>query len=130
MLLLLKASTLPKSRIHALDYMPVQVTCSASPISAHAGLVLYVAYAILQCAVLQPEPYYSVYDSSNWAKARWFLLKRLGLSAGQSRYFTPGSGYAIFNSTTIANNPGGPNRWRLSQDSSGWFKCSWLHQHC
>lgn len=81
--------------------------------------MLYVAYAILQCAVLQPEPYYSVYDSDNWAKARWFLLKRLGLASGQSRYFTPGSDYSVFNSTTIADNPGRANRWRLSQDSSG-----------
>lgn len=80
---------------------------------------MYVAYAILQCAVLQPEPYYSIYDSDNWAKARWFLLKRLGLASGQSRYFSPGSDYAIFNSTTIAGNPGRPNRWLLGQDSSG-----------
>ena len=81
--------------------------------------MIYVAYAILQCAVLQPEPYYSVYDSDGWAKARWFLLKRLGLASGQSHYFTPGSDYALFNSTTIAGNPGGANRWRLGQDSSG-----------
>lgn len=80
---------------------------------------MYVAYAILQCAVLQPEPYYSIYDSDNWAKARWFLLKRLGLASGQSRYFSPGSDYAIFNSTTIAGNPGRANRWLLGQDSSG-----------
>jgi len=86
-----------------------------------AGLLVYVAFAVLQCVVLQPEPYYSVYDSDNWAKARWFLLKRLGLAPGQSRRFTPGADFSIFNSTAISNVPGGYNRWRLLQDTSG--KC-------
>jgi len=84
-----------------------------------AGLLVYVAFAVLQCVVLQPEPYYSVYDSDNWAKARWFLLKRLGLAPGQSRGFTPGADFSIFNSTAISNVPGGYNRWRLQQDTSG-----------
>lgn len=84
-----------------------------------AGLVLYVAYAILQCSILHPESTYSVYDSDNFAKARWFLLKRLKLAQGQSRTFSPGSDYSIFNSTMIANQPGGPNKWRLGQDPSG-----------
>ena len=86
-----------------------------------AGLLVYVAFAVLQCVFLQPEPYYSVYDSDNWAKARWFLLKRLGLAPGQSRTFTPGADFSIFNSTAISNVPGGYNRWRLPQDTSG--KC-------
>ena len=86
-----------------------------------AGLLVYVAFAVLQCVVLQPEPYYSVYDSDNWAKARWFLLKRLGLAPGQSRRFTPGADFSNFNSTAISNVPGGCNIWRLPQDTSG--KC-------
>ena len=86
-----------------------------------AGLLVYVAFAVLQCVVLQPEPYYSVYDSDNWAKACWFLLKRLGLAPGQSRRFTSGADFSIFNSTAISNVPGGYNRWRLPQDTSG--KC-------
>ncbi len=84
-----------------------------------AGLLVYVAFAVLQCVGLQPEPYYSIYDSDNWAKARWFLLKRLGLAPGQSRTFTPEADFSIFNSTAISNVPGGYNRWRLPQDTSG-----------
>lgn len=80
---------------------------------------MYVAYAVLQCTILQPEPYYSVYDSDNWARARWFLLERLGLAPGQPRGFTPAADFAIFNSTAISSIPGGANRWRLPQDTSG-----------
>ena len=84
-----------------------------------AGLLVYVVYAVVQCIVLQPEPYYSIYDSNNWARARYFLLKRLGLAPTQPSSFTPGADFAIFNSTAIWDVPGGPNRWRLPQDSSG-----------
>ena len=86
---------------------------------ACAGLLVYVVFAVVQCALLQPEPYYGVYDSDNWAKARWFLLKRLGLDPGQPDDFIPGAGFAVFNSTHISSVPGGPNRWRLPQDTSG-----------
>lgn len=87
--------------------------------SHHAGLLVYIVYAVVQCVVLQPEPYYGVYDSDNWARARWFLLKRLGLAPGQSADTTPGAGFAMFNSTHISDVPGGANRWRLPQDTSG-----------
>ncbi|KAL3162410.1 hypothetical protein ABBQ32_010081 [Trebouxia sp. C0010 RCD-2024] len=82
------------------------------------GLLVYIVYAVVQCVVLQPEPYYGVYDCDNWARARWFLLKRLGLAPDQSADFTP-DGFAMFNSTHIPNVPGGANRWRLPQDTSG-----------
>jgi len=93
-----------------------------------AGLLVYVAFAVLQCTVLQPEPYYGLYDSDNWARARWFLLKRLGLASGQSKGFTPGADFSIFNSTAISSVPGGPNTWRLPQDTSGqqqYCLCPW-----
>ncbi|KAL0029268.1 hypothetical protein WJX79_006326 [Trebouxia sp. C0005] len=101
------------------------LTCAAMILS----LLVYVAFAVLQCVVLQPEPYYSVYDSDNWAKARWFLLKRLGLAPGQSRGFMPGADFSIFNSTAISNVPGGYNRWRLPQDTSGMLGYVVLLEH-
>lgn len=96
----------------------------------YAGLVIYIVYAVVQCVVLQPEPYYPVYDSDNWARARWFLLKRLGLAPDQPRDFTPGAGFAMFNSTHISNVPGGANRWRLPQDTSGEACLGVLHDAC
>lgn len=102
--------------------------CTSSPhvpCAPCAGLVVYVVYAVVQCVVLQPEPYYGVYDSDNWAKARWFLLKRLGLAPDQPQDFTPGAGFAIFNSTHISNVPGGAHRWRLPQDTSGATLLRW-----
>ena len=96
----------------------------------HAGLLVYILYAVVQCMVLQPEPYYRVYDTDNWARARWFLLKRLRLAPDQSTEFTPGAGLAVFNSTHISNVPGGANRWRLPQDSSGEAAVHHTHLQC
>ncbi|KAL0047060.1 hypothetical protein WJX82_005420 [Trebouxia sp. C0006] len=101
------------------------LTCAAMI----SSLLVYVAFAVLQCVGLQPEPYYSIYDSDNWAKARWFLLKRLGLAPGQSRTFTPEADFSIFNSTAISNVPGGYNRWRLPQDTSGMLGYVVLLEH-
>ena len=42
-----------------------------------AGLALYVTFAVRQCIDLQPQPYYEVYDSDEYAQARFFLLDRL-----------------------------------------------------
>ena len=109
-----------------LDLLEPSSLCCTSAVVApsvckllDAGLLVYVVYTIIQCVVLQPEQYYSVYDSNNWARARWFLLKRLGLAQGQSSSFSLGADFAIFNSTHISNVPGGSNRWRLPQDTSG-----------
>ena len=43
----------------------------------HAGLALYLAFAVRQCIHLQPQPYYEVYDSDEYARARFFLLDRM-----------------------------------------------------
>ncbi|KAL0039208.1 hypothetical protein WJX77_011442 [Trebouxia sp. C0004] len=101
------------------------LTCAAMV----SSLLVYITFAVLQCVVLQPEPYYSVYDSDNWAKARWFLLKHLGLAPGQSRGFTSGADFSIFNSTAISNEPGGYNRWRLPQNTSGMLGYVVLLEH-
>lgn len=84
-----------------------------------AGILVYTAFAVLQCTVLRPEPYYGLYDTDNWAKARWFLLKRMAVAAQEPINSMPAPEFGIFNSTAISDSPGGPNRWRLSQDTSG-----------
>ena len=42
-----------------------------------AGLALYLIFAVRQCINLQPQPYYEVYDSDEYAQARFFLLDRM-----------------------------------------------------
>ena len=42
-----------------------------------AGLALYVTFAVRQCINLQPQPYYDIYDSDEYAQARFFLLDRI-----------------------------------------------------
>ena len=42
-----------------------------------AGLALYVTFAVRQCIALQPQPYYDIYDSDEYAQARFFLLDRM-----------------------------------------------------
>ena len=88
-----------------------------------AGLSVYVLYAVVQCVLLQPEPYFGGYDSGSWAKAiTWFLLKRLGLTPSQATESTPGTGSAMFNSTHLSNVHNGRhvvNKGRLPQGTSG-----------
>ena len=42
-----------------------------------AGLALYVTFAVRQCTKLQPQPYYEVYDSDEYAQARFFLIDHM-----------------------------------------------------
>ena len=42
-----------------------------------AGLALYLTFAVRQCIDLQPQPYFEVYDSDEYAQARFFLLDRM-----------------------------------------------------
>ena len=42
-----------------------------------AGLALYLTFAVRQCINLQPQLYYEVYDSDEYAQARFFLLDRM-----------------------------------------------------
>ncbi|KAK9805176.1 hypothetical protein WJX72_003648 [[Myrmecia] bisecta] len=65
------------------------------------GLALYFAYAVLEGAKLSTATDFPVYDSDNYARARWLLLARAA------------------NSSSKITEPGGPDRWRQPQDSSG-----------
>ena len=38
---------------------------------------MYLTFAVRQCINLQPQPYYEVYDSDEYAQARFFLLDRM-----------------------------------------------------
>ncbi|KAK9807795.1 hypothetical protein WJX72_009618 [[Myrmecia] bisecta] len=64
------------------------------------GLALYFAYAVLE-GKLSTATEFPVYNSDNYARARWLLLARAA--------------------TNSSNNtePGGPSRWRQPQDTSG-----------
>ena len=84
-----------------------------------AGVLIYVLYAAVQCTTLQQETNYDVYDSYNWARARWFLLKRLNLAPAQSNNSSAGTFWPLFSAAAISDVPGGSNRWRLAQDTSG-----------
>lgn len=85
----------------------------------HAGVLAYVVYAVLQTTTLHPETSYAVYDSDNWSKARWFLLKRQGHAVQEPINPISAAEFAVNGSKPISDSPAGPRRWRLSQDTFG-----------
>eukprot|EP00891_Asterochloris_glomerata_P008787 jgi/Astpho2/8787/Aster-05342 len=74
------------------------------------GLALYVTFAVRQCTNLQPQPYYEVYDSDEYAQARFFLLNH---PTGHARHLM------VTNTITTSTEQGGPDRWELPRNTTG-----------